>query len=346
MAEEFGHWKVVDRLSEGGQGHTFRVVELLEDGTDSKDIHVLKLLKHAEQLKRFRDEIRACQKLSHPNILRIIDHDLEGSQPYLVSEYCPGGNLNDIVVSAYPTIDRLRMFSSICRAVAHAHSNNPPIIHRDLKPKNIFLRDDRQTPVVGDFGICFIDDDGTRVTLTDEAIGARRYTAPELEDGRAEDVTPAVDVYSLGKILYWLMAGRVFDREKHRDKRFDLTKDQNDPAMHWIYELLDKMIQENASKRFPDANAAAEAVEEVIKKVLMNAHPLDLAAPQACLYCGTGFYKKFVETDQNDGAAADRLNNSGFRFIPTQQWLILVCNNCGNSQIFLRNFPGKSNWKT
>src|SRR5262245_66381065 len=60
------------------------------------------------------------------------------------------------------------------------------------------------------FGICFIDDDGTRITLFDEAVGARRYTAPELEDGRADDVTPSADVYSLGKILYWLMAGHVF----------------------------------------------------------------------------------------------------------------------------------------
>jgi len=81
------------------------------------------------------------------------------------------------------------------------------------------------------------------------------YTAPELEDGRADDVTPAADVYSLGKILYWLMAGHVFDREKHRLERFDLTQDQKDPTMFWVYELLDKMIVENPSKRLPDAAA-------------------------------------------------------------------------------------------
>lgn len=342
----YGKWQVLDRLDEGGQGQTFRVAEMTTDGRESKDIRVLKILKHPGQLMRFQDEILACQKLSHPNILRIIDHDLTGPQPYLVSEFCAGGSLNDIDVTSYAIIDRLRMFLSICRAVGHAHNNKPQIIHRDLKPKNIFLRDDRQTPVVGDFGICFIADDGTRITLIDEVVGARRYTAPELEDGRAEDVTAAADVYSLGKVLYWLMAGRVFDREKHRDPRFDLTRDQKDPSMHWIYELLDKMIQENRSKRFEDANATAEAVESVIKKILMNAHPLDLAAPQACLYCGTGFYKKFVETTQNDGAANDRLNNSGFRFSANQVWLILVCDTCGNSQIFLPYFPGQRKWRT
>jgi serine/threonine protein kinase len=172
--------------------------------------------------------------------LRIIDQDVTAPKPYLVSEYCSGGSLNDIDVDSYTIIDRLSMFSKICHAVGYPHSNKPRIIHRDLKPKNIFLREDRRSPVVGDFGICYIDDDGTRITLFDEAVGARRYTAPELEDGRADDVTPAADVYSLGKILYWLMAGHVFDREKHRENRFDLTQDQKDPTMHWIYELLDK----------------------------------------------------------------------------------------------------------
>lgn len=106
------------------------------------------------------------------------------------------------------------------------------------------------------------------------------------------------------------------------------------------------MIQVDPAKRFPDAGAVTDAVDDVIKRIQMSAHPLDLAAPQPCLYCGTGFYKKFVETNQNDGAAGDRLNNSGFRFSPTHYWLILVCDNCGNSQIFIRNFPGKNKWKT
>jgi serine/threonine protein kinase len=345
LAKQFGRWKVLGELGGGGQGQTFRVVEI-KDGIENKEVFVLKLLKHPAQIVRFENEIRACSKLSHPNVLKIIDHVLEGSNPYLVSEYCAGGSLNEINVSDYSVIDRLRLFRAISGGVAYAHRNKPQIVHRDLKPSNIFLRDDRKTPVVGDFGICFIDEDGSRITLTHEAVGARRYTAPELEDGRAEDISPAADVYSLGKLLYWLMAGSVFDREKHREPRFDLTKNESDPALHWVYELLDKMIQENPSERFHDAYILSEAVENVIKKILMNAHPLDLAAPQACLYCGAGFYKKFLQTDHNDSASTERLNNSGFRFSPFQKWLILVCDNCGNSQVFIRNFPAKNNWKT
>lgn len=100
---------MISELGGGGQGQTFRVVEI-KDGLESKDIFVLKLLKHPAQIVRFENEIRACSKLSHPNILKIIDHVLTGPHPYLVSEYCAGGSLNDINVSDYSVIDRLRMF--------------------------------------------------------------------------------------------------------------------------------------------------------------------------------------------------------------------------------------------
>ena len=87
----------------------------------------------------------------------------------------------------------------ICEAVDHAHRQEPRIIHRDLKPDNIYLRTKNGPAVVGDFGICWIERDGTRITLTDEAVGARDYMAPEIEDGRADKVSVKSDIYSLAK---------------------------------------------------------------------------------------------------------------------------------------------------
>jgi serine/threonine protein kinase len=344
MAQQYGRWKVIRGLSEGGQAHTYLVSE---GGTDDKQLFVLKRLKNPERIRRFKEEVRACVELSHPNILRVVDYDYESQKPYLVSEYLPGGPLSKVDITGYPLVERLRMFSEICRAVGHAHAHTPTIVHRDLKSEKIFLRSDMKTPVVGDFGICFIDEDGERFTLVDEAVGARRFTAPELEDGRVDEIGPASDVYSLGKMLYWMLAGKVFDREKHREARFDLTQGATEPSTHFVYDVLDKTILLDASKRLPNARAVADDVDEVIKKILMKAHPLDLEAPQQCLYCGVGMYKKRVETDiSNPIPASNMLNNSGFRFINNQRWLILICDNCGNSQIFVRNFPTNDKWKT
>ncbi|MFI5322988.1 MAG: protein kinase [Thermodesulfobacteriota bacterium] len=122
------------------------------------------------------------------------------------------------------------MFQQICEGVAYAHTKG--VIHRDLKPDNIFLRTRKGPVVVGDFGICYLEQDGKRITLTDEAVGPRNFIAPELEDGRLELISTKCDVYSLGKILYWLLSGgKIFSREKHREPQFDLKSQNNDTLL-------------------------------------------------------------------------------------------------------------------
>src|SRR5271165_2915337 len=102
-------------------------------------------------------------RLENPNVLRIIDHGADPKgRPYLVTEYCPGGSLADNPLPiGTPVLKVLVVFRQISAAVAYAHGQG--IVHRDIKPENIFLRQDG-TPVLGDFGICFLDDDGARLT--------------------------------------------------------------------------------------------------------------------------------------------------------------------------------------
>jgi eukaryotic-like serine/threonine-protein kinase len=172
----------------GGQGHTFIVKR--SNGADSLE-YVLKRLKNPKRTDRFKREVEACKQLEHPNILRIIDDDANAvtdpkKRPFLVTEYCPRGSLADHPLPVgTPVLSILETFRQICAAVAYAHNHDPCVVHRDLKPENIFLREDG-TAVLGDFGICFIDDEGTRVTMTDEVAGSRFYCAPELRDGRLE----------------------------------------------------------------------------------------------------------------------------------------------------------------
>lgn len=329
MAQQYGKWKFTEQIGQGGQGKAF----LVYDVNDSeKKPFVLKRLSNLKRLARFEKEVRAGLELSHPNILKIVDKDLEHETPYFVAEYCPGGALNFEHISQLPLTNRLRMFSAICHAVGYAHSKG--FTHRDVKPDNIFLRKD-MTPVVGDFGLCFITEDGDRVTMLDEQVGSRWFMAPELAHGIAEDVTPAADVYSLGKVLYWMLAGRVFDREEQHSPKFDLTKEQTVPDLFFIYDLLDKMIVKEPQERLANAGEVADAVDEVVRLIEIKAHLLDLKVPQQCNYCGRGVYKKVADTTSlNDRSDTTDVFNFGFTIVGRPLWLILACTHCGNVQMF------------
>jgi serine/threonine protein kinase len=90
-AQIFGErWEIHERLPEGGQAHTFRVVDLKGD---RKTSYVLKRLKNVARLERFRTEVEALKSLADPNVIKLIDFDFDAKQPYLVSEFCAGGNL-------------------------------------------------------------------------------------------------------------------------------------------------------------------------------------------------------------------------------------------------------------
>lgn len=341
MAQTYGRWTIIEPLDEGGQSHTF----LVHDENDPhKKRFVLKRLKNLRRLRRFENEVRACLELSHKNLLSIEDKDLEGNQPYFVAEYCSRGPLTPNIMSALSLVEKLSMFSSVCRGVAHAHDKN--VTHRDLKPENIFLREDL-TPVVGDFGLCFITESGERVTLVDEQVGSRFYMAPELAHGLAEEVTPAADVYSLGKILYWMIASKIFDREVYRTPRFDLTADETNPDLFFVYDLFDKTIVEDRFERLPNASKVADQIDNIIGLIKKKAHFLDLNVPQHCTYCGLGSYKVIADsTSIDDRSGSIDVYNFGFNLIRVSQWLILVCSHCGNVQIFRPDHANGDVWRT
>jgi serine/threonine protein kinase len=134
LAERYGKWVRQKQLGGGGQSATFLVAE---EGAEEKGQFVLKRLLNPGRLNRAQREIEACLKLSHPNVVRIIDYDLESSNPYIVTEYCEGDDLSKANLSGFEILDRLKMFALICRGVGHVHSKG--VVHRDIKPENIFL---------------------------------------------------------------------------------------------------------------------------------------------------------------------------------------------------------------
>ena len=342
MATIYGdRWKVHEPLVEGGQAHTFTVLDV--QGSPD-ELYVLKRLKNVRRIDRFRREIEAVRELSHENIVRLVDFDLKCKQPYLVTEYCSGGSLDraEPFWRCHPE-RAFELFDQICAGVEHAHANG--IIHRDLKPANIFLRGSEGPPVVGDFGICFLDDEGKRLTLTEEAVGPRLYMAPELEDGRLDLISPETDTYSLGKVLYWLFSnGQVFAREAYRDERWDLKGRNQDSPLGWtniylehVNRLLDLMAVADPKNRRDVSNIRILACRAK-KLVSKEFTPIVPGMLQPCTYCGVGQYT--IRAQGEDIS----VNNFGFNLVGHSNWRIFTCNECGHVQAFRVDFANRKEW--
>ncbi len=317
------HWMIERNLGEGGQGWTYLVRRSAEPGGE---LYVFKRLKNQDRTGRLEAEIKALMTLPHPGILKIVDHGKANDSPYYVAEYCGNGDLGKWKPSAASLLKKLTLFREICDAIAAAHKAN--IIHRDIKPSNVLIRVD-DSVAIGDFGLCLhLMDADDRLTATSEAVGARNYMAPELEDGRADDPRPAGDVYSLGKLLYFILSGRSLSREKHRSEPHNLLLSEAagiDPGLYFVYDLLDRTIVASPENRYENAAELRDALDRVIMKIEKNANVLDMKVRQHCVYCISGDYRP--------------MEGSG-----DQHTLRLVCSNCGNIQHFTTQYAGARNW--
>ena len=166
---------------------------------------------------RFQREVAVTQSLNHPNILRVVDHDLNAERPYFVAEYCKNLALESFARDQYRgnIQNSLSILIPIIDALVEAH--RVKVVHRDVKPANILIREDG-SPVIADFGICSAED-GESLTESDEGVVSRNFIAPEMESGQHDLGEPSdrTDVYNLGKVIYWMLSGgRTFARERHR----------------------------------------------------------------------------------------------------------------------------------
>ena len=227
--DEFGPYRIKGVLGEGGMG-----VVYLAEREDLGSLVAIKILRDAwlspARLARFESEQRTLANLNHPSIARLFDADyLTNGTPWFVMEYVEGAPLTDYCRKHESSIDeRLRLFHSVCEAVQYAHSQ--AIIHRDLKPSNILVKIDGTVRLL-DFGIAKqlgSLDGGANPTLTALRLMTPAYSAPEQLQGRP--VGTRSDVYSLGVILYELLAGRLpFDLSKRTPAETELAIVHGEP---------------------------------------------------------------------------------------------------------------------
>ena len=197
-----GSYRLVDRLGEGGMG----VVWLAEREVGGARQRVaLKRLRGnaAEQRQRFREEQRILAALNHPNIAHLVDAGEEADgTPFLAMEYIEGERIDHwCATRALGLRERIALFLKVCAAVSYAHAHL--VIHRDLKPANVLV-DASGEPKLLDFGIArLLADDRAQRTAT--GMMTLAYASPEQIEGKP--LGTATDVWSLGVMLYELLAG-------------------------------------------------------------------------------------------------------------------------------------------
>ena len=209
LPESIGPYRVLSEIGRGGMGRVYLAVQEGEGFTRRLAVKVVAPEGSGPEIeRRFREERRILAALEHPGIARFHDagRDRDGRW-YLALEYIDGvGLLEHAKARELPTEGRLRLFLAVLEAVAFAHAHG--VVHRDLKPANILVGADGR-PRLLDFGIAkFIDsEDAAAATQTRTALRALTPAYASPEQFRGESVTPASDVFSLGVLLYELLAG-------------------------------------------------------------------------------------------------------------------------------------------
>lgn len=216
-----GQFRILETIGQGGMG----TVYLAEQDKPIRRKIALKVIKPGmdseEVLARFESEQQALALMSHPHIAQVFESGLtEQGHPYFVMEYVPGTPVSQHCDEFKMSIpERLELFVRICEAVQHMHYKG--IIHRDIKPSNVLVayQDDRHIPKVIDFGIAkALTGPGlTEKTLHTRqgiSVGTPVYMSPEQAELTGFDIDTRTDVYSLGVLLYELLAGATpFERE-------------------------------------------------------------------------------------------------------------------------------------
>jgi serine/threonine protein kinase len=279
-------------------------------------------------LERLEREMEFLTHIDHPNLIRVLDANIRDA--WFVTPYYPDGPLSQHLGRfAGNPVSSLAALIPLARAVAKLHEVGA--IHRDIKPENIFVDGDRL--ILGDFGIVFFEDSArTRLSDTYENVGSRDWMPGWAMGMRIKDVSPAFDVFGLGKVLWAMLSGRTKMRLWYfSDPEFNLVEQYPyDPRMKWINRLLEGSVVERRQDTWPDTEKFADQLYRVQLQIGNGGQVINRNVSRWCTVCGGGTYRLIA--DENSPPAGIR--NLGLNPVGRNPYRMFECANCGHVQLF------------
>lgn len=267
--EQLGPYRIGRKLGKGGMGSVYEAVDDVSGQRAAVKALAPQLAMAEGFRERFEAEIESLKKLQHEGIVRLLGYGEHDGVLFYSMELVDGPSLEQEINRGrrFDWNETLGIAVQVCRALKHAHDHG--VVHRDIKPANLLLAADGRVKIA-DFGIARLFG-ATQLTTAGGVLGTADYMSPEQADGRA--VTDRCDQYSLGSVMYALLAGRPPFRAKSMPEMLQLQRfAAPEPVRRYAPhtpEQLDRLIKQLLSKepaeRFPNVLVLSRHMEAMQK---------------------------------------------------------------------------------
>ncbi|UCF61832.1 MAG: protein kinase [Anaerolineaceae bacterium] len=268
--QEIRGYKLIERIGEGGFGVVYRAEQPAVDREVAIKVILPEFADHPEFVQRFEAEARMVAKLEHPYIVPLYDYWRDDEGAFLVMRWLRGGSLREALESGPWEVEAVgQLLEHVADALSMAHEHG--VIHRDLKPENILL-DEAGNAYLTDFGIAK-DVAGEGLTQTGKIVGSADYLAPEQAKG--ETVTPKIDIYALGVVLYEMLTGEhpfpgltpIQTLQKHLNEPLPSIRRSRPELPIELNNVVQRATAKDPAERYTDVREMLEACRRVLSPV-------------------------------------------------------------------------------
>ena len=277
------HYRIIEKIGAGGMGEVYLADDTELDRKVALKFLPLQFVSDEGFKARFRREAHAAAVLEHPNIVTIHEVSEHQGRPYIVMQYVEGKSLRDIIKEKELPIDEIiDLAIQICEGLGAAHDRK--VVHRDIKPSNIVI-DAHGRPKILDFGLASVQG-SEHLTKTGSTLGTIGYMSPEQIHGKQLDQRS--DIFSLGVILYEMIAGRPpFRRETEAATSNSILHDTPEPLARYkadipseLQEVIDKVLDKDPDTRYQTASGMLADLKRLKKASEVPSAPPPLEKPR------------------------------------------------------------------